>query len=267
MRKTVMDLIKNKTVIAGALLLLSTSAQASTYVVSYTNIDNFLVSGASVSGWTFNQNMAATSDGSSASNGAIMDAAPSCVNCSYDNSFIDHGTAPTPYAYGDTLITSSDVTGAGGSASAIAEAYATNGINGNAFATNSMTAFMTTTGASSDVNFSFDINSYLGVFVTGNDTGYANLTFQLSIYDSGNNYIGVSLPSYLNTGIGPIDASQSINESLSFDLTGLAADQYRLNISMSQQVFTNLAPVPVPAAAWLFGSGLIALFGFVRRRK
>ncbi|MCW9003661.1 MAG: VPLPA-CTERM sorting domain-containing protein [Gammaproteobacteria bacterium] len=27
------------------------------------------------------------------------------------------------------------------------------------------------------------------------------------------------------------------------------------------------SPVPVPAAAWLFGSGLIALVGFVRRKK
>lgn len=29
----------------------------------------------------------------------------------------------------------------------------------------------------------------------------------------------------------------------------------------------SISPVPVPAAAWLFGSGLIALFGFSRRRK
>lgn len=29
----------------------------------------------------------------------------------------------------------------------------------------------------------------------------------------------------------------------------------------------NISPVPVPAAAWLFGSGLIALVGFVRRKK
>jgi hypothetical protein len=28
-----------------------------------------------------------------------------------------------------------------------------------------------------------------------------------------------------------------------------------------------LAPVPVPAAVWLFGSGLVALIGFARRKK
>ena len=266
-RNTKMNSIKLKTLLAGALLLSGASANASTYVVSYTNIDNFLVTGASVTGWTFNQNMATTSDGSSSSNGAIMDAAPSCVNCTYDNSFTNHGTSATPYAYGDTLISSSDVTGAGGSASAIAEVYATNGIDGNAFATNSMTAFMTTSTANSTVDFSFDVNSYLGVFATGNDIGFANRSFQLSVYDSANNYIGVTLPSYLNRGIGPIDAEQAINESLNFSLNGLAIDQYRLNISMSQSVFTTLAPVPVPAEAWLFGSGLLALVGCARRRK
>ena len=266
-RNTKMNSIKLKTLLAGAILLSGTAANASTYVVSYTNIDNFQVSGASVTGWTFNQNMAATSDGSSSYNGDIMDAAPSCVNCAYDNSFTNHGTSLTPYAYGDTLISSSDVTGTGGSASAIAEAYATNGINGNASATNSMTAFMTTSIANSSVDFSFDIDSYLGVFTTGNDIGFANLNFQLSVYDSDNNRIGVDLPSFLNTGIGPIDASQSINDSLFFSLNNLAIDQYRLNISMSQNVFTNVTPVPVPAAVWLFGSGLIALFGFTRKRK
>ncbi len=29
---------------------------------------------------------------------------------------------------------------------------------------------------------------------------------------------------------------------------------------------TNISPVPIPAAAWLFGSGLIGLAGFARRR-
>jgi hypothetical protein len=31
--------------------------------------------------------------------------------------------------------------------------------------------------------------------------------------------------------------------------------------------FTNVSEVPLPAAAWLFGSGLITLAGIARRRK
>jgi hypothetical protein len=34
-----------------------------------------------------------------------------------------------------------------------------------------------------------------------------------------------------------------------------------------RQTFTNLSPVPVPAAAWLFGTALFGLVGFSKRRK
>ena len=32
-------------------------------------------------------------------------------------------------------------------------------------------------------------------------------------------------------------------------------------------VTAELAPVPIPAAAWLFGSGLLGLVGMARRKK
>ena len=35
----------------------------------------------------------------------------------------------------------------------------------------------------------------------------------------------------------------------------------------SPWLVVELAPVPIPAAAWLFGSGLIGLFGFARHKK
>lgn len=36
----------------------------------------------------------------------------------------------------------------------------------------------------------------------------------------------------------------------------------------NRMTFTNTTPsVPVPAAAWLFGSGLLSLTGIARRRK
>jgi len=38
-------------------------------------------------------------------------------------------------------------------------------------------------------------------------------------------------------------------------------------IGLDNVTFEELAPVPVPAAAWLFGSGLMGLFGMARRAK
>jgi len=35
----------------------------------------------------------------------------------------------------------------------------------------------------------------------------------------------------------------------------------------SKTAKTGTAVIPVPAAAWLFGSGLVGLIGFAKRRK
>ena len=46
---------------------------------------------------------------------------------------------------------------------------------------------------------------------------------------------------------------------LAFDDLDVLYGEWRTTVEISA--------VPVPAAAWLFGSGLLALFGFVRRKK
>ena len=62
------------------------------------------------------------------------------------------------------------------------------------------------------------------------------------------------------------DSSYSLQSSpdtylINFD--GIAADQSRISGST---LAVDLAPIPVPAAVWLFGSGLIGLAGVARRR-
>ena len=44
----------------------------------------------------------------------------------------------------------------------------------------------------------------------------------------------------------------------------LAAGSYKMNILMKNSVFVSA--VPVPAAAWLLGSGLIGLVSIARRK-
>ena len=55
------------------------------------------------------------------------------------------------------------------------------------------------------------------------------------------------------------DVNSTIGIHMNFDLS--AGD------SVTFDTLFDVTPIPVPAAVWLFGSGLIALAGFVRRRQ
>ena len=57
----------------------------------------------------------------------------------------------------------------------------------------------------------------------------------------------------------PAGVSTDIGILLSFDLS--AGDTVTFNTRF------EVTPVPVPAAIWLFGSGLLGLVGVARRRK
>ena len=56
---------------------------------------------------------------------------------------------------------------------------------------------------------------------------------------------------------------------LGFNNTGLTAENFDVDANEPLLLInpSNIAPVPVPAAVWLFGSGLIGLAGFMRRKK
>ena len=42
---------------------------------------------------------------------------------------------------------------------------------------------------------------------------------------------------------------------------------FNINLDITSLYFTDIVTVPVPAAVWLFGSGLIGLVGFAKRKK
>ena len=50
-----------------------------------------------------------------------------------------------------------------------------------------------------------------------------------------------------------------------FGGTSVGINQFTVN-GLESYIFSAASPVPVPAAAWLFGSGLLGLFGFLRRK-
>jgi len=66
-----------------------------------------------------------------------------------------------------------------------------------------------------------------------------------------------------------------IIESMDYSLYGTEGAQYtdvdgnvyNYDQNGNEVIVTNLSAVPVPAAVWLFGSGLIALLGFAKRRR
>lgn len=65
----------------------------------------------------------------------------------------------------------------------------------------------------------------------------------------------------LQIGQGANDKSAAFGGSVWMDVTGNGYGGGHWDINM------DLAPVPVPATVWLFGSALLGLAGFSRRRK
>ena len=52
--------------------------------------------------------------------------------------------------------------------------------------------------------------------------------------------------------------------SVTFDVA--SGTSYFFGANANANIYTNVSAVPVPAAVWLFGSGLIGLIGLARRK-
>ncbi|WJW75856.1 VPLPA-CTERM sorting domain-containing protein [Thiohalobacter sp. IOR34] len=241
---------------------------ASVYAVSLNEITNFSMSvdsgSVSFSSFTFSNDSASMSSLGTASSDPL-DAPAACIGApcaGYDNDFVVHGAVGGDYTYADAQIINTDVLNGNGAASAIAESHVSSG-TGFAQASNTLisTAFSVGSGGAT-VSFSFDAAPYLQTLVSG---GSAASNLSLSIFLT---KYGDSAPSYAATpfSIG-IASNEEYNPATPItvsDSAALAAGDYALNITMSQMV--NVSAVPVPAAVWLFASGLVGLVGVARRR-
>jgi hypothetical protein len=104
-------------------------------------------------------------------------------------------------------------------------------------------------------NFDYDITA---TAMASGDNALASAT--VSLFGFG---VDISAIANANSILGPTSDDQSTSGSFFFELTdgGFAQMNASLNSSGSAA-----SVVPVPAAAWLFGSGLLGLLGIARRR-
>ncbi len=80
---------------------------------------------------------------------------------------------------------------------------------------------------------------------------------------AGTSFDGTTIVSTAGDGRGIIQADASPFSWFSFDHAQALAQ----NGFVIERITLTTSPVPVPAAAWLFGSGLLGLIGIARRKQ
>ena len=101
-----------------------------------------------------------------------------------------------------------------------------------------------------------NVSSIINVTLTGPFSGLNGPTYQGLLSLTNNFIVGLSVDAG-STWLADSGSSFGVNTALlEFDVRGV-----------SQVFVVDVNPVPVPAAVWLFGSGLIGLVGVARRKK
>jgi hypothetical protein len=143
------------------------------------------------------------------------------------------------------------------------------------------TTLVVTTGTNASVlqvgasNFGSVFATDLGTDIKGINAGPALDTFggQTPGYMGSSGTVNASLNLY---GTGVVQGSTSLGSTLSlYGLTGngsasgqtLAYLLGSVTFTGTALTFTPITSVPIPAAGWLFGSGLLGLLGISRRRR
>jgi len=87
--------------------------------------------------------------------------------------------------------------------------------------------------------------------------GSFNLSFSTPFFG------GLTTPFDISGTLFPNTYTLSANASISADVFSVEAESGASDFSFD----FNVTPIPVPAAAWLFGSGILGLIGIARRKK
>lgn len=261
------------------------SALASSYTVSYNTISSFTLGfgggAGNLSPFTFSVDAALTDYGAEAGL-SMKDAPAACLNCNYNNSFMAHGSA-TEYAYGDARIGNTNVQGGVGAARSIGEVSAFDS-GGLAFGSNTMLANFTVSGTSGTVSFGFVSTPYMNTMLTpGGVSAVANELMSISINQGLTKVFEWKPDGVLGNALGGTESADpfTLNSSLSGNAlfapgsgnfaaitNNLSAGTYSLKITMANYISADsMTVVPIPAAVWLFGSGLIFLWTVGRRNR
>jgi len=145
-------------------------------------------------------------------------------------------------------------------------------------------SFSTTGGTTTFDIYAWDFNgtSLDPMIWLFNDDGSLDTVDLIAENDDSNNTLGdgsnSTLDSYLSAPLGAGDYILAIGSCCDFGASDIIDGlQYEFpspnpvasETALFYQLTTsnNVSPVPVPAAVWLFGSGLFGLVGIARRRK
>lgn len=269
-----------------ALLTSANAALASSYAVSYNTISGFALGfgggAGKLSPFTLSVDASVTNYGLDGGL-SMKDAPAACVpaSCTLNNSFTSHGYA-TEYAYGDAQIVSRNVLAGIGAANSIGEISAFNSM-GLAGGSNTMLASFSVVG-SGTVNFSFSAAPYMNTLLTsGGTSANAHQLMYISVSQGSTKFFEWKPDGVLGNALGGTESSDpfSLNSAAAGNATfnpgsgnfaagtsTLSAGTYDLKITMANYVDAAATTVvPVPAAVWLFASGLAAFIPFRRRRK
>lgn len=146
----------------------------------------------------------------------------------------------------------------------------------SAFATHASTVFVPTDG---NVNFIFptllgydlyifddsvDVSSMsttTGLWVSAPEA----IVFDSSVPDASGSNGTLLLSGNTNFILGITDGSSWMTDNGGY--INLGADSYLVSFDSGSSIVTvDVAPIPLPAAVWLFGAGLVGLAGIARRR-
>jgi hypothetical protein len=116
-----------------------------------------------------------------------------------------------------------------------------------------------------EISLAYDLTSSTSANVSAGD--FADTDIQLDFYNSDNSFAGWdNVFSYANISAQLATVLQSGNSGvLSFTLAPGATETFYTDVKMTANL--EAAPVPIPAAVWLLGSGLLGLLGFQKQES